>query len=282
MDPLIIVPAYNVEKSLSELLRKLKYYKENVLFVDDGSSDSTGKIIKQNKFNIITNSRNIGVSNSIMKGLVYAKEHGYSAVILMDADGQHDPKFLPQFIGDLNSSDFVFGCRFSYNSAVPTLKLNSNLLAAMIVNKIWGCNFLDISCGFKGFRLDDSILELFKKSSGYEIVFDMFFYALSKCANISVVKVDPIYDNSVFLSTRQEELIAFLSSLKRHSFKDYTNLNLDMVFKSIIASKDFTYSINNTMFYGFYISCKNTYIIQSDLEKVYSYIRSMRSDNDVQ
>lgn len=280
MNSLIIIPAYNVEENLCYLLKQLDNYRDDILFIDDGSTDNTGKLIKEYNYNLIKNEKNMGVSKAVMKGLSFAKEKNYSSVVLMDADGQHNPKYLPAFIDKLNNSDFVFGCRFSYDSITPTLKLTSNLLAAMIVNKIWHCNYFDISCGFKGFKVDDFIFEIFKNSSGYEIVFDVFFYALSSNKEISIVNMEAVYDNSSFLSTRQEELVAFLSALKRHCNKDYYKLNLDVILSSISNLDDFTYSINDITFYGFYISCKNTYIIQSDLKKLYLHMQNIGSNNN--
>lgn len=275
MNSLIIIPAYNVEENLCNLLKQFDNYRDDILFIDDGSTDNTGKLINSFNYNMIKNEKNIGVSKSVMKGLLFAKENDYSSVVLMDADGQHNPKYLPAFIDKLNYSDFVFGCRFSYGSITPTLKLNSNLLAAMIVNKIWHCNYFDISCGFKGFKLDDFIFEKFENASGYEIVFDVFFYALSSNKDISIVNIEAIYDNSSFLSTRQEELFAFLFAIKRHRYQDYYKLKLNVVLNSIANSEDFIYTINDITFYGFYISCKNTYIIQSDLEKLYLHMQNM-------
>lgn len=280
MSEVIIIPAYNVEDNLPTLLNDLEPYKNNVLFIDAGSIDHTGKVVKDYGFNFIQNEKNIGLSKSIYKGLIYAKEKYYSSVILMDADGQHNPKYLPNIISKLNSYDFVFGSRFSSNKTIPTLKLNSNILASMIVNKIWRSNYFDISCGFKGFHLNEYIFHQFENSSGYQIVFDIFFYALIHKKRIGIVEMDAVYDNSKFLSTRKEELLAFLTSLKQYCKMDYVELKLDLLYEQIYSSKDFMYSIDGITFYGFFLSCKNTYIIQSDLVKLFSHLKEMEKIND--
>lgn len=281
MSEIIIIPAYNVGTNLPTLLNGLKPYKNNVLFIDDGSIDCTGKMVKNYGFNCIQNEENIGVSKSIYRGLIYAKENCYSSAILMDADGQHNPQYLSNIISMLNSYDFVFGSRFSSNKIIPTLKLNSNILAAMIVNKIWKCNYFDISCGFKGFHFNEYIFNQFKNSSGYQIIFDIFFYALIHKKRIGIVEMDAVYDNSKFLSTRKEELLAFLISLKQYCEIDYMKLKLNLLYEQINFSKDFVYSIDEVTFYGFFLSCKNTYIIQSDLEKLFSHLKEMERIHDV-
>lgn len=56
--------------------------------------------------------KNYGVAYSIIRGFCYAAEHYIKKVIIMDADGQHNPAYIPQFLEELEEHEFVFGCRF--------------------------------------------------------------------------------------------------------------------------------------------------------------------------
>jgi len=198
MSCLIIIPAFNVGNEISFVLKGSTPYKDNVIFINDGSTDNTRELILKHNYKVIVNKRNLGVSKSIVKGLKYAKEQGCKKIVLMDADGQHSPVYLPQIIKMLDKNRYVFCGRFHPSNLIPSVKWNSNILAAIIVNEIWGTKHLDISCGFKAFHLNEEIYKKFECSDGYQIVFDLFFYALKAEAEIATLKIDAVYDNSKF------------------------------------------------------------------------------------
>ena len=103
----IIIPIYNEEESLPflkkrlvEIIKNIKNYKIKVLFINDGSSDSSLEIIKDIRendktFNYISFSRNFGKETAIIAGLDYSND---DAVIIMDADLQDPPELIPELI----------------------------------------------------------------------------------------------------------------------------------------------------------------------------------------
>ena len=103
----IIIPIYNEEESLPflkkrlvEIIKNIKNYKIKVLFINDGSSDSSLEIIKDIRendktFNYISFSRNFGKEIAIIAGLDYSND---DAVIIMDADLQDPPELIPELI----------------------------------------------------------------------------------------------------------------------------------------------------------------------------------------
>ena len=103
----IIIPIYNEEESLPflkkrlvEIIKNIKNYKIKVLFINDGSSDSSLEIIKDIRendktFNYISFSRNFGKESAIIAGLDYSND---DAVIIMDADLQDPPELIPELI----------------------------------------------------------------------------------------------------------------------------------------------------------------------------------------
>ena len=103
----IIIPAYNEEESIPYLYERLKNvineienYEFEILFINDGSSDNTIEVIKEyrnkdNRVSYVDFSRNFGKEIAIMAGLDYAKG---DAVVIMDADLQHPPELIPDFI----------------------------------------------------------------------------------------------------------------------------------------------------------------------------------------
>ena len=272
---LIILPAYNVEKEIYNLLSNMKNYRENVIIVDDGSTDNTFQIIDSLNYNVIRLEKNAGVASAIKIGINYAINNGYQSAVFMDSDGQHSPKYIDGFLKLLETYDFVVGNRFHINTTAPDIKLGSNLLASIIVKKFSGKKYNDISCGFKAIKLDEDLKVAIEKSDGYSIVFDLFFYALNHNYKIGTIDMEAIYDYSTFLMTRREELLAFISALELH----VSNIFLEKLYindlkDKVLERRDFIYTIDDITFYGFFIKDKAGYIIQGDPLKLRKYLNS--------
>jgi len=186
MDSLIIIPVYNVERNIGTLLNMLKTYKDDLIIINDGSIDNTEEIIKNMKFNYLNNSSNRGVSYSINKGIEWGKKQGYNQVILMDGDGQHEPKFIPYFDSQLsNGYDYIYGTRFNKEVRCPESKLCANVLLSLLIREKWNVYIKDIACGFKSFKLYKGIEDNINKNGGYSLVYDTLFYCLEKEYNIT-------------------------------------------------------------------------------------------------
>ena len=115
MKTVVIVPAYNEEGAIVETINALKEKCENVdyVIINDCSKDRTLEICKENDFNVISLPINLGIGGAVQTGYKYAYENGYEVAIQMDADGQHDPKYIPQLIKKIEEgNDFVIGSRF--------------------------------------------------------------------------------------------------------------------------------------------------------------------------
>jgi glycosyltransferase involved in cell wall biosynthesis len=104
---LVIIPAFNAGKTISQLIEQISsnnIRKEDILVVDDGSLDSTYEIVKRCGVRVIQHKKNKGKGEALKTGFGYAIREGYSGVITLDADLQHDPKFIPEFIKKAESS----------------------------------------------------------------------------------------------------------------------------------------------------------------------------------
>ena len=272
---LIILPAYNVEREIYDLLCNMKNYRENVIIVDDGSTDNTVQVINSLNYNVIRQEKTAGIASVVKTGINYAINNGYQSAVFMDSDGQHSPKYIDGFLKLLETYDFVVGNRFHINTTAPDIKLGSNLLASIIVKKFSGKKYNDISCGFKAIKLDEDLKVAIEKSDGYSIVFDLFFYALNHNYKIGTIDMEAIYDYSTFLMTRREELLAFISALELH----VSNIFLEKLYindlkDKVLERRDFIYTIDDITLYGFFIKDKAGYIIQGDPLKLRKYLNS--------
>ena len=109
----IIIPAYNEEKTIKEIIRRAKYSnpKSLIIVVSDGSKDKTVKIASDEGVIVIDKKENRGKGFVARLGCDYAYNKNYEKIVLIDADGQHNPEDIPRFIKALDVSDLVFSYR---------------------------------------------------------------------------------------------------------------------------------------------------------------------------
>ena len=194
----VIVPVYNEEKRAIETVRKiLKTDKNlNVIVVDDGSIDNSLKIIKnifKNNLRVIISSHviNLGKGAAMKTGMKIAWKLGGEAVIFVDADGQHNPKYLPKFIDKLKKYPIVFGYR-PLDKKSPWIRRNGNKFAGWLVEVLFNVKRKDLLCGFLGFR-KDVCKKINWKSCRYGIETEMATKVGKNKIPFSEVKIDTIY-----------------------------------------------------------------------------------------
>lgn len=113
---LVLVPAFNEQEKIGQVITKIRESDKeiDILVVDDGSIDSTAFHARLAGAQVITLPFNMGYGVALQTGYKYAFERGYDYLVQLDADGQHDPAYIPELLkviiaGDV---DFVIGSRF--------------------------------------------------------------------------------------------------------------------------------------------------------------------------
>ena len=112
---LVIVPAWNEQDSVGATVREIRETNPDVdiLVVDDGSGDDTVERAAAAGAEVCRLPFNLGVGGAMRTGYRYALRHGYDVAVQIDADGQHDPRYLPTLIAGLDDADIVIGARFA-------------------------------------------------------------------------------------------------------------------------------------------------------------------------
>ena len=260
---IIILPCFNVEQSIRKIIKELAVFNIPVIFIDDGSTDKTYEILKESSFIVLHNEINKGTSDAILKGLKYALENGYNYAITLDSDGQHEPKYIPEFITELKKADLVIGNRFHNNTVAPDCKWNSNLFAGKLFFDVFNKSFSDIACGFKGFKIDKDLISFLNDNIKYryDIVYlIMCYYLTQPNAIVSEIKINSLYTYSDFLFTRITEIESLIQSIINYSKKNRDQLNL--ILEALNRKTDLYYSFEDINILGFYIQNYNGYIIQ--------------------
>ncbi len=147
----IIVPGYNEARYIRKVIRDIHNVGfSHVLFSDDGSSDASGRIATEEGAVVLRHIVNMGKGAALKTGCDYAVEHGARYLVVLDADGQHDPKEIPAFLHGLESHDIVFGYR-RFNRRMPLVFRIGNSLINAFSQFVTGLALRDTQSGYRAF-----------------------------------------------------------------------------------------------------------------------------------
>lgn len=216
MRALIVIPAYNEGRRIGDLLKEMQGFREDVLVVDDGSADDTTAVVERQGFRQISHEVNAGLAGIYLDATTYAIEHGYTHILSLDADGQHDPRYIPQFIRALEKVDFVSGTRFHQAEALPPSKIASNLFAILLTNEVLNRVLPDVSCGYRGWSLSifpdqTRFYEEFLSGSRFGIIYKMLIVSYLSNHKSDFIPIPAIYHPDVPMNTKTNEIIGLIN-----------------------------------------------------------------------
>ena len=177
----IIVPVFNEEKTILQILEKINAQKNNfdleIIIYDDFSNDGTREILLKNKNlykKIILGEKNLGKGYGIKQALNYISG---DVVIIQDADLEYDPNDYSILLQPIinNNADIVLGSRFKGDKPQRVLYFShriANCIITLLVNFLTNINFTDVETGLKVFR-SNSIKELNLKENSFAIEIEM-------------------------------------------------------------------------------------------------------------
>ena len=123
-----------------------------MLVVDDGSSDRTGEIAQAAGAWVLSHPFNLGVGAALRSGFRYSAEHGYTTMLQLDADGQHDPAFAAALLAPLeDGADLVVGSRFAAGFQIGRTRRLCMRWLARIVSRRAHVEITDTTSGFRAF-----------------------------------------------------------------------------------------------------------------------------------
>lgn len=193
----IIIPEYNEVNRAVETVRKvLRSNGNQVIIIDDGSTDNSYDLLKnefrKNKRVVLRRHiLNLGKGATMKTGVELAWKMGFGAVIFLDADGQHNPKYIKLFEKKLEKFPVVFGYRI-LDKKMPTVRRWGNIFAANLVKVVFNVKKRDLLSGYLGFRKE--IYDLIKwNSSRYGIETEMATKIGKNKVPFTEVKIDTIY-----------------------------------------------------------------------------------------
>ncbi len=156
----VVIPAYNEERTIEQVVRAVENLRlaEEVIVVDDGSTDGTPKILerlkKEHGIRVLTSEKNRGKGAALRTALHHLSG---DVVIVQDADLELNPKEIPKLFEVIQSgkADVVYGCRFSDGwGHISIFNSFANWFLSNLTNFLYGIHIRDMETGYKMFKTE--------------------------------------------------------------------------------------------------------------------------------
>jgi len=154
---LAVVPAYNEAGTVTGVVRALHERRPDfdVLVIDDGSTDATGAVAEAAGARVLRHPFNLGIGGAVQSGFTFALDQGYSYMVQVDGDGQHDPGEIARLIETMEAEpglDMVCGSRFLTKDSgypAPISRRTGIHIFAFLLSRIVGQRVSDPTSGFR-------------------------------------------------------------------------------------------------------------------------------------
>lgn len=190
---LLIIPAYNEEKSIKKTVDSILNTSYDYIIINDGSTDSTQRILKQNNYNHINLITNLGIGGAVQTGYKYANDNGYDIAIQFDADGQHDMNYIEGLIQPIlnQKANLVIGSCFiekdPNNQRSSKIRRLGILFLSNTIKLFSGKKIYDPTSGFRA--ADRKIIELFANNYPLEYPEPISNYELLRFSNFTIKEI---------------------------------------------------------------------------------------------
>lgn len=191
MKTIAIIPAYNEESTIENIIKTTSLFVDEVLVINDGSTDRTVEVTNNAGAILIDNIVNRGLGKTIQRGYDEAIKRGADIVVQIDADGQYDPKEIPKLIQPIleNKADLVLGSRLeNLKYKMPWLKKQGNKAFTWLLRRLTGADIKDGQTGFRATRKE--VLETFEILGDFTYTQEMIVKASEKGWRISNVPIN--------------------------------------------------------------------------------------------
>ena len=208
-----VIPFYNEKETINIVLQETIKYVQFIFAINDGSDDGFYYNANQeSKIKFINHDRNYGKGKALSVGFEEAVSAGFENVVTLDADHQHEPKYIPKLLEGLQSFDIIIGNRLKNLRGMPIQRRLSNKLTSFFLTVKSGQNILDSQCGYRAYRVE--VLKTVKIDSfGFEAESEILVKAAKKGFKIGFVDIPNIYGNEKSKMRPVQAIVGFLRVL---------------------------------------------------------------------
>lgn len=199
---LVAVPIYNEGKTVDAVLGKILSFSQDVLVVDDGSTDDTAERLRAfTKLHVVTHPKNRGYGAALISAFDYCVHPpegvgAFDGLVTLDCDGQHEPERIDLVARHLDEADIVSASRyladFPENDSAPADRRRVNVAITEKLNKELSLHLTDAFCGFKAYR-KDALEKLQITEPGWGMPLQLWVQAAKLDLKIMEVPIPRIY-----------------------------------------------------------------------------------------
>jgi glycosyltransferase involved in cell wall biosynthesis len=192
----VLAPAYREVGRIGAVVRGIRRFAEHVVVIDDGSADGTAEDARAAGAHVIVHEANRGKGAALQTGFAYARRAGYVCVITLDADGQHDPAHIPDFLRAYRESGcpVIVGNRMDDPRGMPFVRRQTNRVMSALLSRRMGQRVPDTQSGYRLYRID-VLPYVYPRSGGFAAESEVLLRLAAAGYRIGAVPIRAIYGN---------------------------------------------------------------------------------------
>ena len=218
MNTLIVIPAFNSQKSINILIDKISKITDNdILIYDDGSipeliiDESSSNMLK-----ILRNKTNKGKGYTLKESFNYALINNYTHILTIDSDMQHDPSLISKFLKIEPNILLVIGRRY-FTKPMPLHRRLSNHLTSSIISFLVKNRISDSQCGYRRYKISLLSDKEFKEN-GFQFESEILLKCINKNSSIEHINIPTIYNDSKSSIKSMPDTLKFIKLIGRCCF----------------------------------------------------------------
>jgi len=213
-----LIPAYQDEKHIGDIVRRTRERLDYVLVVDDGSTDQTAQRAREAGAEVIVHYQNRGKGEAIKTGLGHWLAREVTWVSLLDSDGQHLPEEIDRFLAAAacaTQPTVLIGNRMNDLTGMPFIRRVVNRYMSSKISRLCGQNIPDTQCGFRmvGRHL---VPELLSGGNRFEYETEVLIIASRKGYRIESIPITTVYSDQVSKIHPMRDALRFLKLMWRY------------------------------------------------------------------
>jgi len=230
---LVVIPTYNEIENIESMLNsimELAPSNVDVLVVDDGSPDGTGARVdsfarSQPRVHCLHRAKKMGLGTAYVYGFEWGLKKNYDALIEMDADFSHHPRYLKEMVRDLETADFVLGSRYVSGGGTVNWGLGRKILSrggSFYARLLLGAPISDFTGGFNGWhrRVLDAVHYNTLRSDGYSFQIELKYRAVKSGFRFKEFPI--IFEDRKVGKSKMNSRIVVEALLRVWSFRGWT------------------------------------------------------------